>query len=105
MVRRTVVVGIRDSSLSARLQMDSELTLEKARRLVWQQEAVRGQQAILKPDGGTPVQAFHHGNHSSVLLIAEVCILQLDLSQSIAVRSAPTVEKNLIQNYPVQPRK
>ena len=38
-----IVVGIRDFSLSTKLQMDSELTLEKAKRLIRQQEAVRGQ--------------------------------------------------------------
>ena len=54
LIRDRIVVGIRDSSLSAKLQMDSELTLDKAKRLVRQQEAVRGQQAILsKPDGET----------------------------------------------------
>ena len=37
-----IVVGIRDSSLSVKLQMDPDLTLEKAKRLVCQQEAVRG---------------------------------------------------------------
>ena len=59
LIRDRIVVGIRDSSLSAKLQMDSELTLEKAKRLVRQQEAVRGQQAILsKPDGETSVQAY-----------------------------------------------
>jgi len=59
LIRDRIVVGIRDSSLSAKLQMDSELTLEKAKRLVRQQEAVRGQQAILsKQDGETPVNAL-----------------------------------------------
>ena len=51
MIRDRIVVGIRDSSLSAKLQMDPDLTLEKAKRVVNQQEAVRGQQAILNnPD-------------------------------------------------------
>ena len=59
LIRDRIVVGIRDRSLSAKLQLDSELTLEKAKRLVRQQEAVRGQQAILsKPDGETTIQAF-----------------------------------------------
>ena len=43
LIRDRIVVGIRDSSLSAKLQMDSELTLEKAKGLVRQQEVVRGQ--------------------------------------------------------------
>ena len=43
-----IVVGIRDTSLSKRLQMDPELTLEKAKMLVRQREAVREQQRTLK---------------------------------------------------------
>ena len=39
--------------------MDPDLTLEKAKQVVCQQEAVWGQQAILnKPEGEIPVQAF-----------------------------------------------
>ena len=54
-----IVVGIRDSSLSIKLQMDPNLTLENAKRLVRQQEAVCGQQAILsKSEGVIPVQTF-----------------------------------------------
>ena len=40
MLRDRLVVGIRDVSLSERLQMDSELTLEKAMKMVRQKEAV-----------------------------------------------------------------
>ena len=59
LIRDRIIVGIRDSLLSARLQMDPDLTLEKAKRVVCQQEAVRGQQAILnKPEGEISVQAF-----------------------------------------------
>ena len=35
-----LVVGICDSTLSERLQMEAELTLEKAKRLIGQREAV-----------------------------------------------------------------
>jgi len=59
LIRDRIVVGIRDCSLSAKLQMDSELTLEKAKRVVRRQEAIRGQKAILsKSEGEIPVQAF-----------------------------------------------
>ena len=40
MLRDCLVVGIRDTALSERLQMDSELTLEKATKLIRQKEAV-----------------------------------------------------------------
>ena len=48
MIRDRIVVGIRDETLSERLQLDSELTLEKAKILVRQREAVHEQQILLK---------------------------------------------------------
>ena len=48
MIRDRFVVGIRDATLSQRLQLDSELTLEKAKREVRQKEAVQEQQLTLK---------------------------------------------------------
>ena len=38
MICAHIVVGIRDSALSKRLQMDHDLTLEKAKKLVYQKE-------------------------------------------------------------------
>ncbi|UYV76749.1 K02A2.6-like [Cordylochernes scorpioides] len=43
-----IVVGVRDKALSERMQLDSELTLEKAVKLIRQQEAVRQQQIDLQ---------------------------------------------------------
>ena len=40
MICDCIVVGIRNQSQSERLQMDAELTLEKAKTLVQQREAV-----------------------------------------------------------------
>ena len=48
MIRDRIVVGIRDSSLSERMQIDEDLTLEKAKKMVRQREAVHEQQEILK---------------------------------------------------------
>ena len=50
MIRDWLVVGIRDSSLSERLQLDANLTLEKAKTAIRQKEAVQEQQGILKGD-------------------------------------------------------
>ena len=47
MIRDRLVVGIRDNSLSERLQMDAELTLEKAMKTIRQREAVHEQQMVL----------------------------------------------------------
>ena len=48
MIRDRIVVGIRDQAQSERLQMDEGLTLEKAKTLVRQREAVQEQQILLK---------------------------------------------------------
>ena len=47
MIRDRIVVGIRDTSLAERLQMDAELTLDKAKKTVRQREAIRKQHGIL----------------------------------------------------------
>ena len=73
-----LVVGIRDAGLSQQLQLDSELTLEKAKKKIWQKEAVGKQQKELKAsaEGTTsleelcfcrkPKKGQHpHRNHAS----------------------------------------
>ena len=52
MVRDRIVVGIRDSSLSEKLQLDAELTLSTAVAKVRQAEEVKKQQPLLR--GETP---------------------------------------------------
>lgn len=49
LVRDRLVVGIRDKKLSARLQLDPDLTLQKALESARQLETVRQQQAELHP--------------------------------------------------------
>lgn len=51
MLRDRLVVGIRDAALSERLQMDADLTLEKAKKAVRQKEAVKEQHLQLRGDG------------------------------------------------------
>ncbi|UYV82250.1 hypothetical protein LAZ67_21001460 [Cordylochernes scorpioides] len=48
LIRDRIVVGVRDRALSERMQLDRELTLEKAVKMVRQQEAVRQQQVDLQ---------------------------------------------------------
>ena len=48
MIRDRLVVGLRDGRLSERLQLDPELTLAKAEKMVRQSEAVHEQQMVLK---------------------------------------------------------
>ena len=48
MIRDRIVVGIRDTGLSQRLQLDATLTLEMAKKMVRQREAVQEQQELMK---------------------------------------------------------
>ena len=48
MIRDRIVVGIRNTSLSERLQLDPKLTLESAVTQVRQSETVKQQQAVLR---------------------------------------------------------
>ncbi|UYV83817.1 hypothetical protein LAZ67_X000281 [Cordylochernes scorpioides] len=48
LIHDRIVVGVRDKALSERMQLDKELTLEKAVKKVRQQEAVRQQQVDLQ---------------------------------------------------------
>ena len=47
-LRDRLVVGIRDTALSVRLQMDPDLTLDKAMKSIWQREAVKEQHQQLQ---------------------------------------------------------
>ena len=51
LLRDRIVVGIRDTALSERMQVDAELTLEKAKKMARQREAVSQQGVQLRGDG------------------------------------------------------
>ena len=53
LIRDRLVVGIRDTALSQKLQLDPFLTLEKAQTSIRQNEAEKSQQVVLHE---TPVQ-------------------------------------------------
>ena len=59
MIRDRLVVGIRDTALSERLQLDPDLTLEKAKKSIRQREAVHEQQGILSEATAPSVEALH----------------------------------------------
>ena len=58
-----LVVGIHDSALSQRLQLDAGLTLEKAKTMVRQREAVGEQQKLLKGLGTTETHSLDELQH------------------------------------------
>ena len=59
MIRDRIVVGIRNSTLSEKLQLDSRLTLESAITQVRHSEAVKQQQSLLRGKPDAPVGAVH----------------------------------------------
>lgn len=62
MIRDRIVVGIRNSSLSEKLQLDSALTLDKTITQVRQSEAIKQQQPLLRGKLDAPVGAVRKGN-------------------------------------------
>ena len=50
MIRDRIVVGLRDRKLSERLQLEADLTLEKAITMARQSESVRKQQSVIRGD-------------------------------------------------------
>ena len=63
MIRDHFVVGLCDASLSKRLQMDADLTLEKAITAARQSEAVKKQKAVVRgaENQATNVENIHSG--------------------------------------------
>ena len=63
MIRDRLVVGIKDSALSESLQMDADLTLEKAKKRIRQREAVQEQQQLLKGGSSSTLEEIrsHRG--------------------------------------------
>ena len=53
LIRDCIVVGIRDRAMSEHLQMDLKLTLESAKTMAIQREAVRGRQKVIKSETET----------------------------------------------------
>lgn len=67
MISDRLFVGIRDSALSQQLQLDAELTLEKAKTRIRQREAVGQQQKVLHStpgNMGTPISTDTTPNSS-----------------------------------------
>ena len=64
LIRDRLVVGIRDEKLSQKLQLDPDLTLEKAINMVRQNEAVRQQQAIIRGSSEQGIDAVRSSRNS-----------------------------------------
>ena len=59
MIRDCLVVGIRDKALSERLLLNPDLTLEKAKTMLRQKEAVHTQQQVLQEAQSGPLSVEH----------------------------------------------
>ena len=57
MIRDRIVVGLHDSALSEKLQLESELTLEKAIILARNRESIRKQQPVVRADTSSNIDA------------------------------------------------
>ena len=57
LIRDRIVVGIRDKALSEKLQLEADLTLEKAMNFARQKETVRKQQIVLRGDAKQSIDA------------------------------------------------
>jgi len=57
MIQDRIVVALHDSALSEKLQLESELTLEKAITLARNRESIRKQQPIVRADTSSNVDA------------------------------------------------
>ena len=57
MIQDRIVVALHDSALSKKLQLESELTLEKAITLARNRESIRKQQPIIRADTSSNVDA------------------------------------------------
>ena len=67
LLRDRLVVGIKDTALSEKLQMDAKLTLEDAKKIIRQKEAVREQHLQLQADGSRDKPIVIDQVHSSRL--------------------------------------
>ena len=56
-IRDQIVAGLHDSALSKKLQLESELTLEKVLTLALNRESIRKQQPIVRADTSSNVDA------------------------------------------------
>ena len=96
MIRDRLVVGIRDTALSQQLQLNAELTLDKAKTKVRQREAVGEQQRELKgaSEGAISLEKIRFRKHFKSkrpqALVPEKKIETLKLSR----RRAPAAGRN-----------
>ena len=123
MLRDRIVVGIRDTALSERLQMDADLTLEKAKKSVRQKEAVKEQRSELRGEGsnkdpivldevkgrklfprkgGAKPQPPRRGSHSTEKLQCKRCGKERHTADKCPARSATCHKCNRKGHYSAQ---
>eukprot|EP00731_Ephydatia_muelleri_P036195 Em0214g1a len=97
LIRDRIVIGIRDKALSRRLQLDADLTLEKAMRLVRQNEAVGEQQKVLQGIWNTKKERIVVAPNRNGDI--RICVDLKALNESVLgeVYPLPTVDETLAQ--------
>ena len=71
MLRDRLVVGIRDKSLSEKLQLDAALTLEKAKTTIRQREAVKEQHQQLQGGAAATLESVKQWNNGTKAQIGQ----------------------------------
>ena len=109
MIRDRIVVGIRDKALSQRLQMDSELTLEKAKTLSRQREAIQEQQVLLNSTPTTrEIDFVRRGKGPEITPITEVTqyidALPTTQVQMYSVWKRPTLQTTMPSQFGGMPQ-
>ena len=87
MIRDRIVVGLRDATLSEKLQMDPDLTLDKAVVAARQREAVKTQQAVVRGEHPS-IDAIRakvpiKGSHKVVEILADSLRHRVDVPHRV----------------------
>ena len=80
MIRDKIVVGLLDANLSMKLQMDPELTLEKATTATRQSELVKNQQEVVRVIMNTSHPIYVTRHEKTVLMCTQNLTTFLDLN-------------------------
>ncbi len=96
------MVGILDTSMSERLQLEPKLTLDKARKLVCQRDAVKEQGEVLKGSKDALLQGVQSGGRRK--LFANTWKQQTMRERTTPISALSSQECNLLQvqsNWPL----
>ena len=90
MIRDRLVVGLRDSVLSEKLQMEPDLSLEKAVSYARQREAVKKQQSVVRGETHPNVDVVHaHRHYNKVKPQTKKSLPRVSTSHPVSRKESP----------------